>query len=417
MFDLRMQRRFSSDTYFPRVRGGINRVKGISHGVPPPSIGINGTIRIDIPAKVNHEATSTCFEKESQRMAQLSPEKLRFTQDSIENGFEKPYDYQRIVDAVASAAQANRTPSPPSPRPLRDITVRSKIPYPVSPFPNAYHQTLNDIVEPTISNENSGPGHGKKGSYSLWGRILNVVKCVMDPCNEKSVRLGKNSLIVLVCCFVLRQAYNMEKGGVNRKLQTGETITISKGRENVLRGRSCENVVSDQNNNSIGVFGYLSIIAVKGLVGMGRIVSHLFISVFCFVLRQACNLLKFLAVKGVVGMGKILSKLFCFLHFVFYLSKRVVMGSGRKTLDACGVILSQCFSHLHFIIGQIAVRFGRMGILVSEFCVQKFWELLKFIKCQAFGFPGEMIVWSQVKMQDALSYYLKELLRKVVCTR
>ncbi|GLJ09101.1 hypothetical protein SUGI_0101800 [Cryptomeria japonica] len=33
-------------------------------------------------------------------MAYVNPENLRFTQDSIENRLEKPYDYQRIHDAV-----------------------------------------------------------------------------------------------------------------------------------------------------------------------------------------------------------------------------------------------------------------------------------------------------------------------------
>ncbi|GLJ09099.1 hypothetical protein SUGI_0101780 [Cryptomeria japonica] len=558
-------RRYSKANYFPSVRGvksvGINRCIGTSNDAPPPPIPLalrtphlkTGTVRIDIPVSANSEASSICFQNESQPKAQCNvcPDNLRFTQDSIKNRFKKPYEYQSIdetVDQIGnnqlspavlmplrvvqhksvlwsldnrrlwvlrkagvptvkviwvqknvnrrsedffsslsdpllerqyssadyfphvrgssrfvgisrsgalppptpsllnhSTTVTNRTPPRPPPPPLRDITVRSNIPPLVSPLPNAYHQTRKNFV-PKLCNKNSGPG-GKKGSDSLWGKILNVVSSVMekgfgffrfitsrafDPCNEKFVRLGMNALIVLALCYVLCPANNLEKGDVNSKLENRETITVSEGGENgggssenvvseggenvlirvengggscenVMRGGGenifraengggpCENVVSDQNNNNSGASGYLGIVAVKAVVGVEKMVSHL------------------------------LSKMSCFLRSVMWnavdLSKGVVVGSGRKTLGRCGVILSQCFNRLHFITGHVAVRLGGMGILVSEFCLEKFWELLRFIKYQAFALPGQMGGWSVGKVQDALSFYLneiKELLRKVV---
>ncbi|GLJ09106.1 hypothetical protein SUGI_0101940 [Cryptomeria japonica] len=159
---------------------------------------------------------------------------------------------------VGGAGQANMSP----PHHFRNITVRGKILSSVSPLPNTFHQTSNNIV-PTISTENTVPT-GKKGKYAF---------------------------IILGFCFALRQAYNLGKGSVNSKLDSRETITATKGGEKILRagnkGGSCENVVCDQNNNNRGASGYLRIVAVKGVVGMEK------------------------------------------------------MGSGRKTLDACGVILSQ----------------------------------------------------------------------------
>ncbi|GLJ09094.1 hypothetical protein SUGI_0101690 [Cryptomeria japonica] len=120
-------------------------------------------------------------------------------------------------------------------------------------------------------------------------------------------------------------------------------------------------------------------------------------------------------------VSHLLSKMSCFLRSAIRnavdWSKGVVVGSGRKTLGRCGVISSHCFSRLHFITGHVAVRLGGIGILVSEFCLEKFWELLRFIKYQAFALPGQMGGWSAGKVQDALSFYLneiKELLRKVV---
>ncbi|GLJ09091.1 hypothetical protein SUGI_0101660 [Cryptomeria japonica] len=336
---------------------GINRGKGNSDGAPP------------LPIRIPRHPTALPRPHLNCSGAPPPPVQLLLNHPTT----------------IASTSEANRTPSPPPPHPLRDITVRSNIPPLVSSLPNAYHHTHKYTV-PKLSNTDSGPG-GNKGSDSLWGRILNVVNCVMDPCNKKVVRLGKNLLIVLGFCFALCQAYKLGKGGVNSKLEICETITISEGGENIFRGGngrgSCENVVSDQNNNNRGVSGYLSIIAVKGIVGMGKIVSHILSNMFCF--------LRF-AVRNAVD-----------------LSQKVVVGSGRKTLDACGVILSQCFSCIHSIPDHVAVRLGRMGICVSEFYLEKFWELLRFIKCQAFELPGQMVGWSLGKVQDALSFFLNEI--------
>ena len=164
----------SNADYFPCARRGCRYVG--NHGAPPPPI----PLQLNSPTRVN----------------------------------------------IAGPAQANMRS--PSQLPLRDITVRSNIP-PVSPLPNVYVHHESESFVPHISNKNSGSG-GKKGSDSLWGKILNVVKCAMkkgfgffrsfDPCNEKVVRLGINSLIVLGLCLALRQAYNLgQLGTVNSKLE------------------------------------------------------------------------------------------------------------------------------------------------------------------------------------------------------
>ena len=87
--------------------------------------------------------------------------------------------------------------------------------------------------------------------------------------------------------------------------------------------------------------------------------------------------------------------MFCFLRSVVRicvdLSRGFVVGSGQKALDTCGVMLRKCIRSIHFVTGQAAISFGRMGISVSEFCLEKIWELLRFIKCQAFGLPVKIV--------------------------
>ncbi|GLJ09104.1 hypothetical protein SUGI_0101920 [Cryptomeria japonica] len=294
-----LERKYSSADYFPRVRGGLRFVDINRSGAPP----------LPIPLPLNHPTT------------------------------------------VAGAAQASRTspppppsPPPPSPsRPLDDITVRNSIPPLVSSLPNASYQTPKKAV-PMIPNENSGPG-GKKGSDSLWGKILNAVNYVMDE--------GFGFF-----CFIPPRFFHFNLSNLKLKV-----------------------------------------------VRLGKIV--LFVLVFFFVVWLAYNLLKIIAIKGIVGMGKmvsnLLSKIFCFLRFVMRnavdLSRGVVVCSGLKTLDTCGVILSQCISRLRFITGQLAVRLGTKGIpSVSLFCPEKFQELLRFIQCQAFGLAGEKLAWSLGKL-------------------
>ncbi|GLJ09107.1 hypothetical protein SUGI_0101970 [Cryptomeria japonica] len=144
-------RQYSRANYFPSVRGvrsvGINSCKGASDGVPRAPIrmhhyptavaGANKTtpllpqhlktctVRIDIPAKVNHESNSNCFHKQSQPMAQCDacPNKLRFTQDSIKNTFKEPYEHQRIDDAVDQIG--NNQLSPADLMPLRVVKHKS----------------------------------------------------------------------------------------------------------------------------------------------------------------------------------------------------------------------------------------------------------------------------------------------------
>ncbi|GLJ09105.1 hypothetical protein SUGI_0101930 [Cryptomeria japonica] len=273
-------RRYSSANYFPRVRGGvrsvgINRGKGFNDGVPRPPIRIphyptvvagtnktpgippariphhlkTGTVRVDIPAKVNYEANSMGFDKESQPMVDCNvcPNNLRFTQHSnvSTSGGAPPPPIPLLLHHPTNSTLPKSISTAPSPSPpphhLRDITVRINIPPPpnggapplpvpllhhhsttlanitfpkytptppptlhhvrvstarlnihpsVPPLPNTSGQ-LSEVTVPLLSNNSSGPSE-KKGSC-LWDKILNFlcwVKNKVFGCFGPTTRAG-----------------------------------------------------------------------------------------------------------------------------------------------------------------------------------------------------------------------------------